>query len=144
MKKTIGKKIGWIIFSFILLELLLILAIITVNVLSEYKVDMTTNVLIGQYKDTFTQLPRFIQNNWQERNVLFIGGTIVSLIYSMYLAFNNRSKKEGWDTEARNTYHGSAHWAVASEIFDTKNFLNKNKKEVLSDFEESLKKGNTK
>ena len=56
-----------------------------------------------------------------------IKGTIAVFIYS--LVANKKSfKKNGWDTEVDNAYHGSAHWAKEHEIFDKKNFLKATKK----------------
>lgn len=139
MKKTIGKKIFWFVLTFLLLETLLILAIVSINTLSQYKLDITTSLLIDQYQATFTQLGAFIQSNWQERNMFFLGGTIAGVIYSLYTTFKSNFKKEGWETEDRNTYHGSAKWGTPSDIFKTDNFVKYSKASLLTQFEEKRK-----
>lgn len=142
MKKPIIKKIFWLTVSFLLLEIIVISALVSLNILNEYKLDITTTLLLDQFQHTFTHLGTFIQSNWQERNVFFIGGTILSFLYAIFTTWKGSSKKEGWETEDSNTYHGSAHWARANEIFDKDNFLKKSKSKVLSDFEKSRGKGN--
>lgn len=141
MKKPIVKKIFWLILSFLLLETFVILALVSLNVVTEYKLDLTSNLLIDQFSYTFTHLGTFVKSNWEERNAFFIGGTVISFLYAIFTSWKGSSKKEGWKTEDQNTYHGSARWARTNEIFDNHNFLNKSKGKVLNDFEKSLQKG---
>lgn len=90
---------------------------------------------------TFTKLPTIIEKYISERNPFFILGSLAVIVYS-FLIHKNSFKKKGWNTETENAYHGSAHWANESEVFDTKNFKKINKKQVQSDFSKSLKGGN--
>lgn len=138
--KAIVKKISWIIISFILLEGIVILALVSINTLSQYKLEITTNLLLENIKHTFTHLAIFIKNNIEEKNPFFIIGTLFSILYALYTTSRKPSKKEGWETEDSNAYHGSARWATLKEIFDQKNFLKQSKSSVQSDFENSLKK----
>lgn len=138
--KKILKKISWVLISFILLEGILIIALVSINTLSQYKLEIKTNLLLENMKHTFTHLVPFVKSNIAEKNPFFIIGTIFSLIYSLYTNSRNPNKKEGWETEDSNTYHGSARWANLKEIFDTTNFIKQPKNKVQSDFKKSLEK----
>ena len=138
--KAVTKKIVWIILSFVLLEAIVITALVAIHTLSQYKLEITTNVLLDNIKHTFTHLIVFAKNNLEEKNPFFIIGTIFSILYALYTTNRNATKKEGWETENSNAYHGSARWATIKEIFDTTNFLKQSKSKVQSDFENSLKR----
>lgn len=138
-RKAIIKKISWVVLSFILLEILVILAVVSINTLSQYKLDITTQLVLENIKMAFMNLMAFIKNTIEEKNPLFIIGTLFSLLYSIYTVSRKPSKKEGWETEDSNAYHGSARWATLQEIFDHKNFLKQSKSTVQSDFANSLK-----
>lgn len=135
--KSILWKLLWFLLTFILIEVLVLLAISTINVLSEYKLDISVDLLLSEFKQVFTHLPSTLTMYWQEKNPLFILGTIFSLVYSLVIHKGN-FKKTGWETETENAYHGSAHWAKPFEVFDKKNFLKATKKEIQNDFLKSL------
>lgn len=141
--KAILKRISWVIVSFLLLEAIIITALVGLTTLSQYKLDITSTVLLENIKDTFMHLGTFIGKNLVEKNPFFIVGTIVALLYSLYINSKGHSKKDGWETEESNTYHGSARWARLKEIFNTTNFVKQPKDTIQSDFNKSLKKGET-
>lgn len=138
--KSILWKIIWIVFSFLFLEMLVIAIVYLVTLLNTYNVVelLTTDQLINSYKHLLTNIPQTIKDYISERNVIFIIGSIIALVYSLVLN-KGKLKKDGWETENRNTYHGSARWAKPSEIFDKENFIKQQKNSVLSEFEQSLK-----
>lgn|SRR5699024_5912114 len=138
--KSILWKIIWIVFSFLFLEMLVIAIVYLVTLLNTYNVVelLTTDQLINSYKHLLTNIPQTIKDYISERNVIFIIGSIIALVYSLVLN-KGKFKKDGWETENRNTYHGSARWAKQSEIFDKENFIKQQKNSVLSEFEQSLK-----
>ncbi len=138
--KSILWKIIWIVFSFLFLEMLVIAIVYLVTLLNTYNVVelLTTDQLINSYKHLLTNIPQTIKDYISERNVIFIIGSIIALVYSLVLN-KGKLKKDGWETENRNTYHGSARWAKPSEIFDKQNFMKQPKNNVLSEFEQSLK-----
>ena len=138
--KSILWKIIWIVFSFLFLEMLVIAIVYLVTLLNTYNVVelLTTDQLINSYKHLLTNIPQTIKDYISERNVIFIIGSIIALVYSLVLN-KGKLKKDGWETENRNTYHGSARWATPSEIFDKQNFIKQPKNNVLSEFEQSLK-----
>ena len=138
--KAILKRMSWIIVSFLLLEAMIITALVGLNTFSHYKLDLTSAVLLENFKYTFAHVGMFIKNNWEEKNPFFIIGTIVALVYSLYANSKRTSKKEGWETEERNTYHGSARWGTLKELFQTPNFLRKSKESIQADFKNSLTK----
>lgn len=135
--KGLLKKIVWIVITFLFLEALLILALEAIYTLSEYKLDISTAVLMANIKDTFSHLGTYIQTNWEVKNPFFILGTGVAAIYSIF-THRGKIEKEGWDTEESNAYHGSARWGKPQEVIDNKNFTKKSKKQVQSEFSKSL------
>ena len=138
--KSILWKIIWIVFSFLFLEMLVIAIVYLVTLLNTYNVVelLTTDQLINSYKHLLTNIPQTIKDYIAERNKLFMIGTVIAFIYALVLN-KGRLKSDGWETENRNTYHGSARWAKPSEIFDKQNFIKQPKNNVLSEFEQSLK-----
>lgn len=138
--KSILWKIIWIVFSFLFLEMLVIAIVYLVTLLNTYNVVelLTTDQLINSYKHLLTNIPQTIKDYIAERNKLFMIGTVIAFIYALVLN-KGRLKSDGWETENRNTYHGSARWATPSEIFDKQNFIKQPKNNVLSEFEQSLK-----
>lgn len=135
--KGVLKKIVWIVITFLFLETLLILAMGAIYALSEYKLDISANVLMANIKDTFSHLGTYIQTNWEAKNPFFILGTGVAVIYSIF-THRGKIKKEGWDTEESNAYHGSARWGRPQEVIDNKNFIKKTKRQVQTEFSKSL------
>lgn len=135
----ISKKIIWILITFIFIEILIILASVSLETLAEYKLDISLDILIDQIKEAFTNLPAVIEVWWQEKNPLFLIGTCAAFIYSIYVQATATKKKESWKTEEDLGYHGTARWARKKEIFDKENFLGKSKRTIQADFEKSLK-----
>jgi len=136
--KNIMMRILFIIIGFLVLETLLILALEAVYTLSEYKLNITTDLYIENVTNVFNNLGSYIQTNWEQKNPFFLIGTGVIALYSIYTPFANK-KKKGWETELDNAYHGSARWAKEREIVDKENFVKQSKRQVQSDFYKSLK-----
>lgn len=136
--KNILMRILFIIIGFLVLETLLILALEAIYTLSEYKLDITTDLYIENITNVFSNLGSYIKTNWEQRNPFFLIGTGVIALYSIYVPFANK-KKKGWETELDNAYHGSARWARENEIVDKQNFIKQSKKKVQSEFYKSLK-----
>lgn len=140
--KSILWKVFWLLLTFVIFELLLIFGIKGIEILGQYKLDIQLNIVLNEFKDTFFNIFSVIGNYWAEKNPLFIIGTVVIFIYTLILHKGNL-KKDGWDTEVDNTYHGSSRWAKGHEIFDNQNFIKQSKKQVQSEFLKSLQKGKT-
>lgn len=136
--KNILMRILFIIIGFLVLETLLILALEAVYTLSEYKLNITTDLYIENVTNVFNNLGSYIQTNWEQKNPFFLIGTGVIALYSIYIPFANQ-KKKGWETELDNAYHGSARWAKEREVVDKENFIKQSKRQVQSDFYKSLK-----
>lgn len=137
--KGILKKLVWIVITFLFLEALLILALEAIYTLSEYKLNISIDVVITNIKDTFSHLGTYIQKNWEVKNPFFILGTGIAVIYSIY-THRGKIKKEGWDTEESNAYHGAARWGRPQEVIDNKNFTKKSRKQVQAEFSKSLER----
>ena len=137
--KGILKKVLWIVITFLFLETLLITVLEVIYTLSEYKLAINIEIIGTNLKETFTHLGSYIQTNWAQKNPFFILGTGVVFIYSIFTN-KGKIKKEGWDTEESNAYHGSARWGKPQEVVDNKNFTKKSKKQVQSEFHKSLER----
>lgn len=136
--KSLLKKFIWIVITILFLEAILLMALEALFILPEYKLDITGDIVIQEITAMFKNLPNVIQAYWQEKNPFFILGTAAILIYSLVL-HKGKSKKEGWDTEEKNAYHGSARWGTATDIFDKKNFQKQSKRDIQSEFMKSIK-----
>lgn len=137
--KAVIKKLLWIIVTFIFLESLLITALELVYTLSEYKLEINTEVIISNLKVVFTDLKTYVLTNWEQKNPFFLIGTAVAFLYSIY-THKGKLKKKGWETEDELGYHGSSRWATIAEVIDSKNFKGQTQKQVQKDFFNSLGK----
>jgi len=136
--KSIGKRLIWIIITFILLELLLLMALDVIYLLSEVKLNINIDIVLSSLQDLFTSLPSTIQGYIQENNPFFLLGTGAVLIYSIVIHFKGKKKKSDWETQEEG-YHGSAKWSKPRDIIDNKNFEAQSKKEIQANFYKSLK-----
>lgn len=136
--KKIGKKLLWIMITFVLLEVLLLLALEAIYLLSEYKLDISVDLALNQFSNMFSNIVTVISNYINEKNPFFILGTVAIFIYSIILQKGD-NKKDGWESQLDTAYHGSAHWGKNKDIFDKKNFHSQSKRSVQKDFMNSLK-----
>jgi len=136
--KKIGKKLLWITITFVLLEILLLLALESIYLLSEYKLDISIDLILPQFANMFNNIVTVVSDYINERNPFFILGTIAVFVYSIILQKGN-NKKDGWETQLDTAYHGSAHWGKPKDIFDKNNFRSQSKRSVQKEFMKSLK-----
>lgn len=136
----IKKKLIWFLVSFILSEWCLIVVAELIMTFSEFKLSLTTTTLLETVKETILHPFQSIQTLIETKNPLFIMGTIGLFLYcaSIQIKLASKEKKEGWEADERNQYHGSARWAREKEIFDGKNYLAQSKQEILKNFTDSL------
>jgi hypothetical protein len=92
--KSLLKKFLWVVITFLFLEALLLMALESLFIFSEYKLDITGDLVIQEITTMFQNLPTVIQGYWQEKNPFFILGTGAILIYSLVI-HKGKSKKEG-------------------------------------------------
>lgn len=137
LKKT-GKRLLWILITFVILEILLLLALEAIYLLSEYKLEISVDLVLNQFSNMFSNIVPIISNYISERNPFFLIGTVAIFIYSLVLS-KGKKKKEGWESQLDTAYHGSAHWGKHKDIFDKKNFYNQSKKSIQKEFMTSLK-----
>lgn len=138
--KKIGKRFLW--YAITVLVSLLCLLILTqlLVTFSALKFDFTTNDLWRVVQETMFHPIQTVQQLLAARNPLFLIGSLLILLYGIYVQFRfYRGKKEGWEVDEQNQYHGSARWARPKEIFDGQNFVAKSQSEILNAFSESLK-----
>ena len=140
MVNKIKKKLIWFLISFVLSELCLVVVTQLIMTFSEFKLSLTTVILLETVKETLLHPFQTIQTLIETNNPLFIIGTIGLLLYcaSVQIKLASKEKKEGWEADERNQYHGSARWAREKEIFDGKNYLAQSKQEILKNFTASL------
>ncbi|SDQ02560.1 hypothetical protein LHA31_12205 (plasmid) [Carnobacterium viridans] len=136
----IKKKLIWFLVSFVLSEWCLVVVTQLIMTFSEFKLSLTTTILLETVKETLLHPFQTIQILIETKNPLFIMGTIGLLLYcaSIQIKLASKEKKEGWEADERNQYHGSARWAREKEIFDGKNYLAQSKQEILKNFTASL------
>ena len=128
-----------IITVFISLFCLLILVQLLLG-FAELKFSFTTADLWRVMAETARHPIQTAQQLLAARNPLFLIGSLVIILYGIYVQIRfYRGKKEGWEVDEQNQYHGSARRARPKEIFDGQNFVAKSQSEILSAFSESLK-----
>ena len=85
-------------------------------ILSEYKLDITGNLVIQEISSHVSKTClRLFKAIGRIKTHYFILGTAAIFIYSLVL-HKGKSKKEGWDTENKNAYYGSAHWGTSTDF----------------------------
>ena len=136
----VKKKLVWFLVSFILSVCCLVVLTQLILTLSEFKLSLTTTILLETVKETLLHPFQTIQTLIETNNPLFLMGTICLFLYcaSVQIKLASKEKKEGWEADERNQYHGSALWAREKEIFDGKNYLAQSKQEILKNFTASL------
>lgn len=138
--KKIGKR--FLCYAVTVLISLLYLLILTqlLVTFSVLKFDFTTADLGRVVQETAFHPLQTAQQLIAVRNPLFLMGSVIILVYGIYVQIRfYRGKKEGWEVDEKNQYHGSARWARPKEIFDGQNFVAKSQADILNEFSESLK-----
>ena len=70
--KHVIKTSIWLIITFILLELLLLSGIVALMTVAEFRLEITTDILLENLKNMFIHLPNTIKTFWQDKNPLFL------------------------------------------------------------------------
>lgn len=91
-------------------------------VFAELKLDMTTNIVMDTLLEQVKHPVDTIQGYINDKNPIFIIGTIGNALFNLYLQIASKGKKEGWDVHEKNAYHGSARWAREKEIYADGNY----------------------
>lgn len=140
--QKIGKRLMWYVVTVLISLFCLLIGVQLLLTFSELKFSFTSADLWRVIAETARHPIQTGQNLVADRNPLFLLGSLGIIVYGIYVQVRfYRGKKEGWEVDEQNQYHGSARWARPKEIFDGQNFVAKSQNDILTAFTDSLKYG---
>lgn len=138
----IGKRLIWYGITVLISLFCLLIGVQLLLAFSELKFSFTSADLWRVMVETARHPIQTGQELMTARNPLFLLGSLGVLIYGIYVQVRfYKGKKEGWEVDEDNPYHGSARWARPKEIFDGQNFVAKSQQDILAAFTDSVKQG---
>lgn len=132
------KKLLWALIVFVIFESILILLIGQFMLFAEVKGAFTGELAIEAAKQQLLNPLETIQSYVNEKNPLFLLGTILLAVLSLYLVFSSNEKKTGWNVHERNAYHGSARWAREKELYADGNYKSVELKTIYKNLLDSI------
>ena len=140
--QKVGKRLMWYVITVLISLFCLLIGVQLLLAFSELKFSFTSADLWRVVAETTRHPIQAGQALVAARNPLFLLGSIGIILYGVYIQVRfYRGKKEGWEVDEQNPYHGSARWARPKEIFDGQNFVAKSQNDILAAFTDSLKQG---
>ena len=134
------KKIKLFIYSIItlILEMIVLCASLLVSILNQYKVkNMTSEIMKESFSNFLIHPFNTIAKMINEKNPILIVGTIIVLIYMVYVVYKSENKNT-YKIEEKYAVHGSSRYAINSEIFVKDETIGIPVKQILKDLESSF------
>jgi len=134
------KKIKLFIYSIItlILEMIILCASLLVSILNQYKVkNMTSEIMEESFSNFLIHPFNTIAKMINEKNPILIVGTIIVLIYMVYVVYKSENKNT-YKIEEKYAVHGSSRYAINSEIFVKDETIGIPVKQILKDLESSF------
>lgn len=137
--QKVGKRLMWYVITVLISLFCLLIGVQLLLAFSELKFSFTSTDLWRVMADTARHPLQTGYALVTARNPLFILGSLGVLVYGIYVQVRfYKGKKEGWEVDEDNPYHGSARWARPKEIFDGQNFVARSQQDILAAFTESV------
>lgn len=135
MKKI--KFFAYLIITLIL-EMIILCASLVVSTLNQYKVkNMTSEIMKESFSNLLVHPINAIGKMINEKNPILIIGTIIVLIYMIYVVYKSENK-DTYKIEEKYAVHGSSRYAINSEIFVKNETIGIPVKQILKDLESSF------
>ena len=134
------KKIKLFVYLIItlILEMIVLCSSLLVSILNQYKVKNMTSEIMKESFSNFLMHPfNTIAKMINEKNPILIIGTIIVLIYMIYVVYKSENKKT-YKIEEKYAVHGSSRYAINSEIFVKDETIGIPVKQILKDLESSF------
>ncbi len=137
--QKIGKRLMWYGITVLISLFCLLIGVQLLLAFSELKFSFTSADLWRVLAETARHPIQTGQELVTARNPLFLLGSLGVLVYGIYVQVRfYKGKKEGWEVDEDNPYHGSARRARPIEIFDGQNFVAKSQQDILAAFTDSV------
>lgn len=135
MKKI---KIFFYLIITLLLETIILCLSVTISTLNQYKVkNMTSDIIKESFSNLLLHPINSILKMINEKNLILIIGTIIVLIYMIYVIYKAENKKT-YKIEEKYAVHGSSRYAINREIFVKDEIIGIPVKQILKDLESSF------
>lgn len=134
------KKIKLFVYLIItlILEMIVLCTSLLVSILNQYKVKNMTSEIMKESFSNFLMHPfNTIAKMINEKNPILIIGTIIVLIYMIYVVYKSENKNT-YKIEEKYAVHGSSRYAINSEIFVKDETIGIPVKRILKDLESSF------
>lgn len=134
------KKIKLFVYLIItlILEMIVLCSSLLVSILNQYKVKNMTSEIMKESFSNFLMHPfNTIATMINEKNPILIIGTIIVLIYMIYVVYKSENKNT-YKIEEKYAVHGSSRYAINSEIFVKDETIGIPVKQILKDLESSF------
>jgi hypothetical protein len=134
------KKIKLFVYLIItlILEMIVLCASLLVSILNQYKVKNMTSEIMKESVSNFLMHPfNTIAKMINEKNPILIIGTIIVLIYMIYVVYKSENK-DTYKIEEKYAVHGSSRYAINNEIFVKDETIGIPVKQILKDLESSF------
>ena len=135
MKKI---KVFFYLIITLILEMIVLCASLLVSMLNQYKVkNMTSEIMKESFSNLLVHPINTIAKMINEKNLILIIGTIIVLIYMIYVVYKSENK-DTYKIEEKYAVHGSSRYAINSEIFVKDETIGIPVKQILKDLESSF------
>lgn len=143
MRRNIPALIALVIIGLILQTVVLLVSTLLPLVADlsiqdgELTVEFIQESIMGVLTSPIEQATLLIQ----ERNPLFIGGTVAVIGFILFCLLKNPEKEKPWTPESKHQTYGSARFAARQEVFKKKRLKPVSRNQLVEDFKKSLKGG---
>ena len=135
MKKI--KLFGYLIITLIL-EIIVLSATLLVSMLNQYKIkNMTTEIMKANFSNFLIHPFNVISKMINEKNPILIIGTIIVIVYMIYVIYKSNNKHT-YKIEEKYAVHGSSRYANNNEIFVKNETIGVPVKQIFKDLKSSF------
>ena len=135
MKKI--KLFGYLIITLIL-EIIVLSATLLVSILNQYKIkNMTTEIMKANFSNFLIHPFNVISKMINEKNPILIIGTIIVIVYMIYVIYKSNNKHT-YKIEEKYAVHGSSRYANNNEIFVKNETIGVPVKQIFKDLKSSF------
>lgn len=134
------KKIKLFVYLIItlILEMIVLCSSLLVSILNQYKVkNMTSEIMKEKFSNFLIHPFNTIAKMINEKNPILIIGTIIVLIYMIYVVYKSENKKT-YKIEEQYAVHGSSRYANNNEIFVENEIIGIPVNQIFKDLESSF------
>lgn len=137
MKKLLKRFVFYLLAILILLYLLMLI-VTALMTFAEYKLDITSYVVLENILQTAKNPLHYGMTSVKEKNPLIIIGSLSIIVYTLFLFIKGSTKNKAWEADKNDT-HGSAKWKNKKDFLHDGNYRSMNYKTFYDEWKESIK-----